>query len=51
MLNKQYIGGMWKVNIKSQHSPHGQELRRSKNERVFLGHPITFTPIKEDNRG
>lgn len=32
MLNIQYNEGMWKVNIKSQHSPHRQELRESKNE-------------------
>lgn len=34
MLNIQYNEGMWKVNIKSQHSPHIQELRESKNEGI-----------------
>lgn len=51
MLNIEYKGGTWKVNIKSQHPPHGQALRRSKNERVLLGHPVTFTPLKKITKG
>lgn len=50
MLNTKYNEGMWKGNIKSQHSPHRQELRRSKNERELLGHQVTFTSITEDNQ-